>query len=87
MVIYNKMLIVHIQYLLRVGGSILAGVFLTSLFVLPESSYSSDAASSRLLLAWYSTALVQIVSPSQQWLQKLVVIKLHRFLCCGVKPI
>ena len=48
------MLIVHIQCLLRVDGSILAGVFLTSFFcVVPESPYSSDAASSSLLVAWY----------------------------------
>jgi len=41
----TKLLILHIQCLFRVGGSILGGsilggVFLTSLF---ESSYSSDA--------------------------------------------
>ena len=55
MVIYKKKeLIVHIQCLLRVDGSIVAGVFLTSLFcVVPESPYSSDAASSSLLVAWY----------------------------------
>ena len=50
-----KMLTVHIQCLLRVGGSILAGVFLTSFFCfVPESSYSSNASSSSLLVAWYS---------------------------------
>ena len=38
--------IVHIQCLLQVDGSILAGVFLTSSFcVVPESSYSSNTAS------------------------------------------
>ena len=42
-------MVVHIQCLLRVDGSIVAGVFLTSLFcVVPESPYSSDAASSSL---------------------------------------
>ena len=65
MVIYEKKLIVHIQCLLRVDGSILAGVFLTSFFcVVPESPYSSDAASSSLLVVWYSnSALVQLVVP------------------------
>ena len=39
------MLIVHIQCLLRVDGSILAGVFLTSFFcVVPESPFFSDTA-------------------------------------------
>ena len=47
------MLIVHIQCLLTVHGSVLAGVFLTSFFVVPESPFSSDAASSSLLVAWY----------------------------------
>ena len=43
------------RVLLRVGGSILAGVFSTSFFcVVPESPYSSDAASNSLLVAWYS---------------------------------
>ena len=51
----QKKLIVHIQCLLRVDGSLVAGVFLTSFFcVVPESPYSSDAASSSLLVAWYS---------------------------------
>ena len=50
-----KMLILHIQCLLRVDGSILAGIFLTSFFyVVPGSPYSSGAASSSLLVAWYS---------------------------------
>ena len=45
--------IVHIQCLLRVDGSILAGVFLTPFFcVVPESSYSSNAAITGLLVAW-----------------------------------
>ena len=48
------MLTVHIQCLLKVDGSILTGVFVTSFFcVVPESPYSSDAASSSLLVAWY----------------------------------
>ena len=43
--------IVHIQCLLRVDGSILAGVFLTSSFcVVPESSYSSNAVISSLVI-------------------------------------
>ena len=51
----TKMLTVHIQCLLRVGVSILPGVFLTSFFcVVPESSYSSNTSSSSLLVAWYS---------------------------------
>ena len=51
----TTMLTVHIQCFLRVDGSILAGVFLISSFcVVPESSYSSNAASSSLLVAWYS---------------------------------
>ena len=51
----KKKLILHIQCLLRVDGSLVAGVFLTSFFcVVPESPYSSDAASSNLLVAWYS---------------------------------
>ena len=59
MVIYKKKMpvrcIVHIQCLLKVDGSIVAGVFSTSFFcVVPESPYSSDPASSRLLVAnWY----------------------------------
>ena len=51
----KRELIVHIQCLLRVDGSIVAGVFLISFFcVVPESPYPSDAASSSLLVAWYS---------------------------------
>ena len=43
--------IVHIQCLLRIDGSILAGVFLTSSFcVVSESSGSSNAASSSLFV-------------------------------------
>ena len=66
MVIYKKKeLIVHIQYLLRVDGSIVAGVFLTSFFcVVPESPYSSDAASSSLLVAWYSNCFSAASSTS-----------------------
>ena len=56
----QKKLIVHIQCLLRVDGSILAGVFLTSFFcVVPESPTQQVAA------YWYSgirTALVQVAS-------------------------
>ena len=62
MVIYKtKMGIVHI---LRVDGSILAGVLSTSSFcVVPESSDSSNAASSSLFLHvefGTRTALVQL---------------------------
>ena len=46
------MYIVHMQCLLRVDSSILAGVFLTSFCVVPESSYFSSAAISSLLVAW-----------------------------------
>ena len=52
-VIYKtKMSIVHIQCLLRIDGSILPGVFLTSSFcVVPESSdFQSNAASSSLFV-------------------------------------
>ena len=74
------MLIVYIQRLLRVDSSILAGVFLTSFFcVVPESPYSSDAASSSLLVAWYSncfSATGSTISLRNWWL--------HRSLCCGV---
>ena len=71
MVIYKtKMGIVHIQYLLRIDGSILAGVFLTSPFcVVPESSGSSNAASSSLFVhvqLGSRTALVQLIALSQQ---------------------
>ena len=52
MVIYKKWVyirIVHIQSLLRINGSILADVFLTSSFcVVPESSGSSKANQSRV---------------------------------------
>ena len=59
----KKELIVHIQCLLRVDGSIVAGVFLTSFFcVVPESPYSSDAASSSLLVAWYSNCFSAAVA-------------------------
>ena len=94
MVIY--MHIVHIQCLLRVDGSTLAGVFLTSSFcVVPESSYSSNEASGSLLVAWYTQTLV---APSQQCMAsfqtsalevatELVVVQLHRPLCVRFKPI
>ena len=66
MVIYKKKrLIVHIQCLLRVDGSIVAGVFLTSFFCVgPESPYSSDAASSSLLIPWYSNCFSAASSTS-----------------------
>ena len=76
-------------YLKLMIASILAGIFLTSFFrAVPESPYSSDAASRSLLVASYSNCFsAAIVAPSQQWLQKVAVVQLHRFLCCGVKPI
>ena len=52
-VISTKMHTIHIQCLLRVDGSTLVGVFLTSFCVTPESSYFFKAASSSLLVAWY----------------------------------
>ena len=58
----RKWIIVHvyIQSLLRVDGSILAGVFLTSSWssVVPQSSYSSNAAISSLLVDWSSNCPV-----------------------------
>ena len=71
MIIYEtKIGIVHIQYLLRIDGSILAGVFLTSPFcVVPESSDSSNAPSSSLFVhveLGIQTGLVQLIALSQQ---------------------
>ena len=61
--LFTKELIVHELCLLRVNGSIVAGVFLTSFFcVVPESPYSSDAASSSLLVAWYSNCFSAAVA-------------------------
>ena len=69
MVIHKtKMGIEHIPCLLRVDGSILAGI-LTSSFVVPESSGSSNAASSNLFVhleLGTQTALVQLIALSQQ---------------------
>ena len=96
LVIVIYMHIVHIQCLLRVDGSTLAGVFLTSSFcVVPESSYSSNEASGSLLVAWYTQTLV---APSQQCMAsfqtsalevatELAVVQLHRPLCVRFKPI
>jgi len=63
----TKMLLVHVQSLLRVDGSILAGVFLTSFFcVVPESPYSTDAAiSSLLVVAWYLNCISAASSTKQ----------------------
>ena len=64
----------YIQFLLRVDGSILAGVFLTSSFfcVVPESSYSSNEESSSLLVAYSSNCSVQLVALSEcGFIQKL----------------
>ena len=62
--------IVYIQYLLRIYGSIFAGVLLTSPFcVVPESSGSSNAASSILFVhveLGTRTALVQLIALNQQ---------------------
>ena len=69
MIIYKtKMGIEHIQCLLTVDGSILAGV-LTSSFVVPESSGSSNAANGILFVhvdLGIQTALVQLTALSQQ---------------------
>jgi len=66
----TKMHIVHIQCLLRNNGSKMAGVFLTSSFcVVPESSGSSNAASSSLFVhvgLCTRTSLVQLIALSQQ---------------------
>ena len=104
MVVYKReMGIERIQCLLRVDGSILAGV-LTSSFVVPEFSGSSNAASSSLFVhveLGTQTVLVQLIALSQQCtasfkdlhtiggshVQTLVVVQLHRSLHCGVKPI
>ena len=71
MAIYKTFMgIVHVQCLLRIDGSIMAGVFLTSSFcVVPESSGSSNAASSSLFVhveLGTRTALVQLIALSQQ---------------------
>ena len=62
--------IVHIQYLLRTDGSILAGVLTSSFCVVPETSGSaSNAASSSLFVhvdLGTQTALVQLIALSQQ---------------------
>ena len=59
---------VHIQC--RIDGSIMAGVFLTSSFcVVPQSSGSSNAASSSLFVhveLGTQTGLVQLIALSQQ---------------------
>ena len=59
-----------IQCLLRIDDSIMAGVFLTSSFcVVPESSGSSNAASSSLFVhveLGIRTGLVQLIALSQQ---------------------
>ena len=85
MVIYN---IVHIQCLLRVDGSILAGVFLSSCFcVVPKSPHFSDTASSSLLAAWYSNCSSAASSTKSQWLQKLVFVQLNRSLDYSYSPV
>ena len=71
MIIYRtKTGIVHIQCLLRIDGSILAGVVLTSSFcVVPESSGSSNAASNSLFVhveVSTRTALVHLIALNQQ---------------------
>ena len=78
MVVYKtKMGIIHIQYLLRIDGSILAGVFLTSPFCfVPESSGSSNAASSSLFVhveLGSRTALVQLIALSQQCMASCIL--------------
>ena len=58
------------QCLLRIDGSVMAGVFLTSSFcVVPESSGSSNAASSSLFVhveLCTQTGLVELIALSQQ---------------------
>jgi len=71
MIIYKaEMGTVHIQCLLRIDGSIMAGVFLTSsVCVVPDSSGSSNAASSSLFEhvdLGTQTAPVQLIALSQQ---------------------
>ena len=83
----TKLLILQIQCLFRVGSSILAGVFLTS-FVLCLNLHIPQM--QQVAAYWQlgtQTALVQLVGTSQQWLQKLGVVQLHRSLRCGVKLI
>ena len=75
------------QCLLRLDGIILGGLFLTYFFCfVPESPYSSDTASSILLVAWYSNCCSAAIAPSQQWLQKLVFVQLHRSLDYSYSP-
>ena len=64
-----SVLYLYIQCLLKVDGSILAAVFLTSSFcVAPESSYSSNAESNSLLVAWSSNcSIAASIVLSQQW--------------------
>ena len=59
MVIYTRNANSYIQYLLRVDGSIFVGVFLMSFFcVVPESSYTSNAANSSQLVHWSSNCSI-----------------------------
>ena len=58
----------HIQCLLRIDGSIVAGVFLTSFFlcVVPESPYNIIPLAQQVAAYWQlgtRTALVQLVAP------------------------
>ena len=74
MVIYKtKMSIVHIQCLLRIDGSILPGVFLTSSCVVPQSSvFQSNAARSSLFVhveLGTRSALVQLIQPPVRLVQ------------------
>ena len=83
----TKLLILHIQCLFRVGGSILGGVFLTSLF---ESSYSSDAVRKQQSIGSLELKLLQcslqhqVNSGFRNW---WLFSSIHSSLCCGVKPI
>ena len=79
------MLTVHIQCLVRVSGSILAGVFLTSFFcVVLEYSYFSDAASSSLLVPWHLNCSSAASSTKSTVASETGVVLLHRSLCSGV---
>ena len=67
---------VHIQYLLRIDGSILAGVLTSPFCFVPESSGSSNAASSSLFVhveLGSRTALVQLIALSQQCMASCIL--------------
>ena len=87
--------IVHIQSLLWVDDSILAGVSLTSSFCLvPESSYSSNTVISSLLVAWSLNCSIAASSTNSMVAsfknfctkgggRRMVVVQLS-FISCGL---